>query len=107
MSQKHQDLNRKEARDFQPKAVSGLRLQLQAAKSNHRDRTWRVMVYGDCYVIISVYFIKPQSIPATLKCLLRNNHCRPRLAKYDQGGGGVGGGWTEAYRVRNLIIAFS
>ena len=28
-------------------------------------------------------YIKPQSIPAPGKCLLRNNHRGPRLAKYD------------------------
>ena len=35
--------------------------------------TWRATVHGECYV----------SIPAPGKCLLRNDHRKPRLNKYD------------------------
>ena len=46
-------------------------------------RTWRAMVYGDYYVTITVIYIKSQSIPASRKCLLCNDHRGKRLNKYD------------------------
>ena len=47
---------------------------------NH-DFTWRT-TRGSWWLLRNIY-IKPQSIPAPGKCLLRNDHRGPRLNMYD------------------------
>ena len=41
------------------------------------------MVHRDCYVTITAYLHKTPAYPVPGKCLLRNDHHGPRLAKYD------------------------
>ena len=84
------------------------------------DRTWRP-ARGPRWLLSnnhSLFCIKPQFIPNPGKCLLRNDHRGPRLAKYDWGcanvllgkldqGGGGGGSIVLGAALDGVLLCFS